>query len=110
MGTTTWATPHDWQEARRLRAWELAQPEWKQRTIAAALGVTEGAVSQWLRQARAGGVAALRHRPRPGAQPKLSPDQLARLPALLVRGAAAVGFPGDLWTRPRVVEVIETHC
>ncbi|MGH2371033.1 MAG: helix-turn-helix domain-containing protein, partial [Chloroflexota bacterium] len=67
MATKTFATPHDWREGRRLRAWELAQAGWKQRTSAAALGVTEGAVSQWLARARADGVAALRHRPAPGA-------------------------------------------
>src|SRR5438093_9334081 len=107
MGTMSLATPHDWREARRLRAWELAQDGWPQWAIAAALGITEGAVSQWLRQARTAGVAALRHRPRSGAQPKLAPDQLARLPGLLARGAAAFGFRGDLWTRPRVAALIE---
>lgn len=109
MGTTTVAAPHDWRAARRLRAWELAQRGWKQREIATALGVTEGAVSQWLSRARLGGVEALRQRPRLGARPKLSPDHLARLPALLARGAEAFGFRGDLWTRPRVAAVIQTH-
>ena len=109
MATKGFATPHDWREGRRLRGWELAQRGWKQRDIAAALGVTEGAVSQWLARARAGGVAALRHRPPPGVPPKLPRDQLARVPALLARGAAAFGFRGDLWTCPRVAAVIETH-
>ncbi len=31
--------PADWREGRRLRAWELAQQGWKQKDIAAALGV-----------------------------------------------------------------------
>jgi predicted transcriptional regulator len=39
--------PTDWREGRRLRAWELQQQGWKQKDIAAALGVTPGAVSQW---------------------------------------------------------------
>lgn len=38
--------PKDWREGRKLRAWELYQQNWKQKDIAAALGVTEGAVSQ----------------------------------------------------------------
>ena len=109
MATTTVPTPHDWREGRRLRAWELAQAGWTQRAVAAALGVTEGAVSQWLARARAGGVAALRPRPHPGVPPKLARDQLARLPALLARGAEAYGFRGDRWTCPRVAAVIETH-
>ena len=109
MHNETFSTPHDWREGRRLRAWPLAQAGWKQRDIAAALGVTEGAVSQWLARARAGGAAALRRRPSPGAPPKLPRARLAQLPALLARGAAAYGFRGDVWTCPRVAAVIETH-
>jgi transcriptional regulator with XRE-family HTH domain len=48
-------TPLDWLEGRRRRAWELKQQGWKQQDIAAALGVTKGAVSQWMRCAREGG-------------------------------------------------------
>jgi transcriptional regulator with XRE-family HTH domain len=32
----------NWQEGRRLRAWELLQKGWKQPQIAEALGVTKG--------------------------------------------------------------------
>jgi|SRR5687768_8656262 len=108
MAKPRFPTPHDWKEGRRLRAWALAQDGWKQRDIAAALGVTEGAVSQWLTRARAGGVEALRRRPPPGAPPKLPRDQLARVPVLLARGAEAFGFRGDVWTCPRIAAVIET--
>ena len=107
MATTALSSPHDWREARRLRAWELKQQGWKQRTIAAALGVTPGAVSQWLKRAATGGVAALRNRLRPGPTPKLTPEQRARIPELLARGAEAYGFVGDVWTTTRVAAVIE---
>ena len=46
--------PTDWREGRRLRAWELHQQGWKQKDIATALGVTPGAVSQWMARGRAG--------------------------------------------------------
>ena len=46
--------PLDWQEIRQLRAWELHQQGWSQRQIAAELGVTQGAVSQWLMRVRDG--------------------------------------------------------
>lgn len=98
---------HDWKEYRRLRAWELAQQNWKQCEIARALGVTEGAVSQWLTRARAEGKDALRSHPAPGPQPKLTADQRAQLPDLLARGAEAFGFRGDVWTTKRVTAVIE---
>jgi transposase len=98
----------DWREERRKRAWVLKQHGWPQKQIAAALGVSEGAVSQWLKRARdGGGVEALRRRPPPGTTPRLSEDQRAQLPTLLARGAPAYGFSGDVWTADRVAVVIE---
>jgi transposase len=96
----------DWKEGRRLRAWELSQAGWSQAAIAAALGVTPGAISQWLKRAREGGIATLYKRKATGREPRLSSAQRARLPELLARGAEAYGFRGDLWTRGRVAEVI----
>src|SRR5258708_13791358 len=98
----------DWREERRKRAWALKQEGWSQKDIAAALGVSEGAVSQWLRRAReGGGVGALTRRPPPGMTPRLSAEQRAQLPALLARGAPAYGFAGEVWTADRVAVVIE---
>ena len=97
----------EWREERRLRAWALKAKGWSQQKIAEALGVTAGAVSQWMRRGREGGVEALKRRPRLGATPKLTAEQRARIPALLVRGAAAFGFRGDVWTAKRVATVIQ---
>ena len=55
MKRTETQLPRDWREGRRLRAWDLYQQGWTQRAIAAALGVSEGAVSQWLTRAVQGG-------------------------------------------------------
>ena len=97
----------DWREERRKRAWVLKQEGWLQKDIAAALGVSEGAVSQWLTRAREqGGVEALARRPPPGMRARLSPEQRAQIPALLARGAEAHGFRGDVWTAKRVAAVI----
>jgi transposase len=52
------------------------------------------------------GVQALRHKPPPGAPPRLSEDERARLPELVAQGAEAHGFRGDVWTCERVAEVI----
>jgi transposase len=102
-----WHDPHDWREGRRLRAWALYQQGWKQRTIADALGVSPGAVSQWLKRAREGGRAALRRCPAPGRPPKLTVAQRAAVPALLARGAEAFGFTGQVWTTKRIAAVLE---
>ena len=97
----------DWKEGRRRRAWELKGQGWKQKDIAAALGVSEGAVSQWIKRGREGGVEALRRHVAPGSPPKLSAEQRAQLPGVLKRGAEAYGYRGDVWTTKRVAEVIK---
>src|SRR4029450_9386059 len=92
----------DWREGRRLRAFELKEQGWSQQRIAEALGV-----SQWMKRARDGGGAqALKRRPAPGARPRLSEEQRAKVPELLERGAEAHGFRGEVWTCERVAEVI----
>jgi transposase len=96
----------NWREGRRLRALELKERGWKQTQIADALGVTEGAVSQWMKRAREEGVEGLRHKPPPGATPRLSEDERAKLPKLLAQGAQAHGFRGEVWTCERVATVI----
>lgn len=96
----------NWKEGRRLRAWELYQEGWEQRDIGNALGVTQGAVSQWLKRGREGGVESLRHQPPPGTTPRLSPVQRDQLLKLLSQGAEFFGFQGDVWTQPRVAILI----
>jgi transposase len=98
--------PLDWRDGRRRRAWELKQQGWKQTAIAAALGVTPGAVSQWLKRARTQGVEALRGHPAAGPIPRLTAAQRAHIPGLLARGAPAWGFVGEVWTCKRVAEVL----
>jgi transposase len=101
----------DGREGRRRRAWERKEAGWKQQDSAAALGVTGGAVSQWLARARAEGVEDGRRRhPAPGPTPKLTPEQVAPLPALLDRGAEASGLRGQAWTCKRVGEGIRRTC
>jgi len=106
MGRKQTQGVQNWREGRRLRAWELREQGWKQQRIAEALGVTPGAVSQWMARGRAGGVRGLRHQPPPGREARLSPQQLRQLPELLAKGAEHFGFRGEVWTRARVGEVI----
>jgi transposase len=106
MEKTLSSQASDWREGRRLRAFELKKRGWKQTEIADALGVTEGAVSQWMKRAREEGVEGLRHKPPPGATPRLSEDERAELAELLALGAEAHGFRGEVWTCERVALVI----
>jgi transposase len=106
MEKTLSSQASDWREGRRLRALELKERGWKQTEIADALGITEGAVSQWMKRAREEGVEGLKHKPPPGATPRLNEQERARLRELLARGAEAHGFRGEAWTCERVAKVI----
>lgn len=94
-------------EWRRFRAWELHEAGWSQARIAEALGVTGGAVSQWFKKVREAGLGALRsRREESGRRPGLTDEDLAHLAACLKQGPEAYGFRGEVWTQPRVREVI----
>ena len=97
--------PHDWREWRRLRAWHLFRHGWAEHEIAEALGASCGAVSQWLSRARSGGRQALLSRVR-GTHAKLTEEQKRLIPDFLWHGPEAFGFRGEVWTCPRVVEVL----
>lgn len=96
----------DWKEWRRMRALALKQQGWSQRRIAAALGVSEPAVSQWLATARTGGADALRTHLAPGPLPRLSSDQKRLIPEFLWHGSEAYGFRGQVWTCARIAKVL----
>ena len=98
---------HPTREARRFRALALKEEGWKQAKIAEELGVTPGAVSQWLKRAREQGRDALQTRKGGGPRPRLQDDQIERLPELLARGPQAYGFRGNGWTRSRIIAVIQ---
>ncbi|GHO62431.1 hypothetical protein KSC_101480 [Ktedonobacter sp. SOSP1-52] len=97
----------DWREERRKRAWVLKHEGWKQKDIAVALGVSEGAVSQWIKQGREGGEKALKAHPAKGATPRLTAEQKAHIPTLLAKGASAYGFVGEVWNSRRLAQVIK---
>jgi transposase len=93
-------------EWRRLRAVALHEQGWPEVLIAEALDVNKGTVSRWLAAAKTGGVEALLGHAGAGHPPKLTPEQLVRLPEFLWHGAEAYGFRGDVWTCARIAQVI----
>jgi transposase len=96
-----------WKEARRLQALALQKNGWKQIEIAEALGVTDGAVSQWFRLVGDDNRTALFACQHPGRSPELTHAQKHLIPDLLSHGAEAYGFRGNVWTNARVAKVIE---
>ena len=97
----------DWKEQRRLQALSLKRKGWKPKDIATALGVTKGAVSQWLMAADEQGAVALHSRAHSGRPPELASAEKRLIPEFLSHGAEAYGFRGEVWTCPRVRKVIE---
>jgi transposase len=95
------------QEQTRLRAAELFARQVPQAEIARELGTDRRNVSHWYRRWQQGGQDALRSRGATGRTPRVSAEQLAEVEQVLLAGARASGFAGDLWTLPRVAQVIE---
>ena len=106
MTTTNTCEPQNYREYRRLRAWEMHQQGYRQQAIADALGLTQGAVSQIIARARAGGVEALRYHKPQGAKPRLTAAQKADLLGKLRQGATTHGFQGDVWTCERIAQLL----
>ncbi|GAB3264856.1 hypothetical protein GCM10027347_32230 [Larkinella harenae] len=98
--------PSDY-ELLRKRCAALKDQGWKQTKIAQALGLTEGWVSRTLKKYRQDGQAALVWRKPTGPACRLTDVQLTQLIEKLNKGAEYQGFPGHIWTRPRVNEVIK---
>jgi transposase len=96
----------NWREERRLRALALYNKGWQQKLIAEALGVTKGAVSQWLKKTKdlpqERQREALQIKKSPGRPPAIPKEDRPRLVALIERGAEAFGFLGNVWTAKRV--------
>ena len=79
MTTPNTTEPQNWREYRRLRVWAMHQQGHRQQTIADALGQTQGAISQIIARANAGGGEALEYHKPQGAKPRLTAAQKAAL-------------------------------
>jgi transposase len=94
-------------EQRRMQAADLFEQNIIPAEIARQVGVSHQIVSEWRTVWREAGREGLRAAGRAGRRPKLSDEQLAQVEAALTNGAEANGYTGDVWTLPRVAEVIE---
>lgn len=94
-------------EARRLEAARLFARGKSQAAVAKTLGVTRVSAHHWFHAWKAEGRAGLKGAGRLGRKPRLEAAQLTAVERALRTGPRAQGFSTDLWTLPRVAEVIE---
>lgn len=89
---------------RLLRRGHLTQAE-----VARRVGVSEAAVSHWVRRLReaGGGTGGLKARPRTGQPSKLSPEEWQQVAGLVRAGARTCGFATERWTLKRVAHLIQ---
>src|SRR5260370_19744710 len=93
-------------ERRRMQAADLFEQQVIPAEIAGQLGVTHQIVSDWRKAWQQGGRDDLRGGGPAGRTSKLTGEQLAAVEDALTSGAEANGYANDLWTLPRVAEVI----
>jgi transposase len=91
---------------RRLRGARLLLRGVAQAEVARRVGVTRTTVSEWNEKLQDGGLEALKRRPR-GRPAGLDPRQRRELIKHLKEGALVAGFATELWTLPRVGQLIE---
>jgi transposase len=94
-------------ERRRRKAVTLRERGVGPSQIARQLNTTPQTVCQWLRWYRHGGDDALAAKPASGRPPKLSVRQRRGLVNCLLRNATDFGFATNLWTCPRIAELIQ---
>ena len=93
-------------ERRRRRAVDLLKAGASITEVARRLGCSHSSVILWRDVVRRRGLTALTAKPARGRPPKLTAQQRAKLPRLLLRGAATWGFETELWTTRRIAIVI----
>jgi len=93
-------------ERRRLAAAELFHQGVVQAEVARQLSVSRQAVSVWFVAWQRSGKKALAAAGRAGRKPRLTSSQLKKVEAALLKGPRANGFDADLWSLPRIAEVI----
>jgi transposase len=96
-------------EARRREGMRRLGRGLAQADVARQLGVSRPTVLRWSRMRRKQKGGAWKRR-RLGRPPKITAAHLERLARLLKQGAQAHGFLNDLWTLPRIAQVLEREC
>lgn len=96
-------------EARRRWAVSLLQKGLRGAEVARLIECSPSSVTRWKEVVRKSGVEGLAAKPHPGPRPRLRTEQKEKLLELLREGPKAHGYRNDLWTLPRVANVIERY-
>lgn len=93
-------------EVRRRIAGRLLLKGRKVGEVAKIVDVSVSSAKRWKIAVSKGGLEALSSKPHPGRKPYLSTKQKKKLIEILLAGPLVAGYRTDLWTCPRVAEVI----
>jgi transposase len=93
--------------SRRQKAIALFEQGERQAAVAAVLKVSRQSVSRWYRDWFNADTQAIQGASRAGRKCRLRKDQVDLIQRELLKGATAHGYSSDLWTLPRVAQVIE---
>lgn len=94
-------------ERRRQRAARLFEKGWAIAEVSRHLEVARQVGYRWHQAWQSGGTAALASKGPAGPKAKLGETQTQSIVAALLKGPAAYGYKTQLWTLPRVADLIE---
>jgi transposase len=94
-------------ERRRRLAVRRVRSGYTQQEVADFLGVHSRSVQRWMQAYRKGGSRALKAKPASGRPPTLSAAQEREVLRWFRKSPREFGFPTELWTAPRVTELIQ---
>jgi len=80
---------------------------WSCTVVAGVLDVSPRAVERWVKDFKDGGSDALTRKSMPGRPLKLTPQQEQAVLGWFLRSPTEFGFATELWTAPRVAQLIE---
>lgn len=95
-------------EQRRQRAISLLREGYQPVDVATMLGVDRRSVRRWKATHRQKGEKGIRARQASGRPAKLDSTDLRKLEKALLKGSRKAGYPTDLWTCPRVAQLIHS--
>lgn len=93
-------------EKRRMEAAEMFAAGRTRAEVAEHFGIAWHTANEWFKAFQKGGTEALKTKGKPGPAPIFNDGHRERLAELLTRGPRAFGYDNELWSLPRVRDVV----